>query len=554
MSRIRSGGWMVCESPKRHEMKKPVVVIILLKAFICAAYDVVRNTGHGPVGGRKIEILGTTVEEFRGIPYAEPPVGELRFKPPVPARTRQTTLNATNRRSGCPQPMDVLPSSGFVEYGEDCLHLNIWVHEESSQAPVLVWIHGGGFTYGSASADNYTGAVIAAKTGIVVVSMNYRLGLLGFLNANSSESPGNMGHLDQSLALKWIVINIHNFGGDPSSITIFGESAGGMSVHAHMLSPKSRGLFRRAIAMSGVINAYDFTHSAEESMVRGDAVAGVVGCLADQKTLATHPDEVIGCLRTRSADELLQAASRAVPGKLFPFLPTYEDDFLPEKPSVALRAGSFDPKVDFLTGVTSDEGVTLFLWNQTNPQILAGPLDNVDRETLINAGNKAVLLWTQGASPSLAEIGVTESTGVDSIRRKFVDYLGTKWFVCPMHSAAAAHASRGGKVYTYVFDHWPAKRAPLSWAGVGHGMDLPYIFGLPLLDRDQINFNEQDVAMSEKLITLISSFAGLPVFRGVTSWPEYHISSPLSMLLKNDNATNINGFFSEHCATSSTHS
>ncbi|KAK8789149.1 hypothetical protein V5799_021075, partial [Amblyomma americanum] len=269
-------------------MKGSVVVAVLLKAFFCASYEVQRPTDLGPVGGRKIEILGTTIEEYRGIPFAEPPIGEHRFKPPVPAKPWDGTLNATSRRSGCPQPMLNTSLTDNIEYGEDCLHLNVWAREGSSNAPVLVWIYGGGFTYSSASHDYYTGAVIAAKTGIVVASMNYRLGVLGFLNADSPEAPGNMGMLDQNLALK-------------------------------------------------------------------------------------------------SADELVLATFRAVPGKHMPFLPTYQNAFLPEEPSVAIRSGSFDTGVDLLTGVTSDEGVTLFSWLQPKPEILVEHLDNVDRETLINA-------------------------------------------------------------------------------------------------------------------------------------------------------------------------
>ncbi|KAK8789150.1 hypothetical protein V5799_021074 [Amblyomma americanum] len=535
-------------------MKGSVVVVILLKALLCASYDVQRTTDLGLVGGRKIEILGATIEEYRGIPFAEPPIRELRFKPPVPAKPWEGTLNATSRRSGCPQPADDASLTGDIEYGEDCLHLNVWAREGSSNAPVLVWIHGGGFTYGSASPDNYTGAVIAAKTGIVVASINYRLGVLGFLHADSPESPGNMGFLDQNLALNWIKNNIEHFGGDPSSITLFGESAGAASGHAHMLSPMSRGLFRRAIAMSGTINAPDFTETPHESVAKGDALAAIVGCRPDNKTLVSHPDEVIACLRTRSADELVAAAFRAVPGKELPFLPTYHNAFLPEEPSVTIRSGSFDTGVELLTGVTSDEGVTFFYVLQPKPEILAEHLDHVDRETLISALHKTVSSWTKGVTPPLLKDDEAENTSKAAIRRKYVDYLSDRLFVCPMHSAAAAHASRGGTVYTYVFDHWTTKRAPLSWAGVGHGIDVPYIFGLPLLDRERVHFSDEDVAASGKYLTMISTFAGLPVQPGVSAWPKYTASSPISMLLKNDNYTNIVGFRSDHCDSSSRHS
>ncbi|XP_077494287.1 acetylcholinesterase-like [Amblyomma americanum] len=531
-------------------MISPVFLALAFKALFCSAYDVQRTTNLGPLRGRKIEILGSTIEEYRGIPYAQPPVGKLRFKPPVPAKEWKGTLDATSRRSGCPQPLEGLPFTGDVKYGEDCLHLNVWTRKGNRNAPVLVWIYGGGFTYGSASYDNYTGVVIAAKTGFVVASMNYRVGVLGFLNAGSPEAPGNMGLLDQYLALKWIKNNIAHFGGDPSRVALFGESAGAISVHAHMLSPVSKGLFQRAIAMSGVVSAPDVTESAAESTAKGDAMAAILGCRSSNRTLASHPDEVLSCLRKRSADELLLAAFQAVPGKLFPFLPTHHDAFLPEVPSVAVRDGSFEVGVDLLTGVTSDEALTLFIMKEPQPELFAEHLDNVEIEKLKRALHEGISSWLKDVPSSLLENDANETTSKASIRRKFFDYLGNRVFVCPMHSAAAAHASRGGSVYTYVFGHWPAKRAPLSWAGVGHGMDLPYTFGLPLLDRDHINFADKDIAASENLLKVIATFVekGVPEYPGLPTWPKYSASSPTSILLKHDSATKIDGFRSEQCA------
>ncbi|KAK8763370.1 hypothetical protein V5799_034021 [Amblyomma americanum] len=183
-------------------MNGPVVLGLIMRALFSIPYDVERPTKLGPVGGRIVHVLGQPIEEYRGIPYAEPPVRELRFKPPVPAKAWEGTLDASNRRTGCPQTVRNGLMGGDIEYGEDCLHLNVWTAEGRKRAPVLVWIHGGGFTYGSASYENYTGAAIAARTGCVVASINYRLGVLGFLNADSPEAPGNVGFLDQHLALK----------------------------------------------------------------------------------------------------------------------------------------------------------------------------------------------------------------------------------------------------------------------------------------------------------------------------------------------------------------
>lgn len=531
-------------------MNGPVVLGLILRTlFSSMAYDVERPTKLGPVGGRKLEVLGTTIEEYRGIPYAEPPVGELRFKPPVPAKAWDGTLDASSHRTGCPQLNarggDLL--SGDIKYGEDCLHLNVWTAEGNRKRPVLVWIHGGGFNYGSASYDNYTGAVIAAKTGLVVASMNYRLGVLGFLNADTPEAPGNVGLLDQNLALKWIKKNIRNFGGDPTRITLFGESAGAMSVHAHLLSPMSGGLFHRAIAMSGVMVMPDFSDPVHRSVAKGDAVAAIVGCRSADMTLDSQPDSVIDCLRTRSADELVVAASEAVPGKFFPFVPTYHDQFLPKVPAVAVRKGFFDASVDLLTGVTSDEGATALVWPRPWPELLSDQLDSMDRETLKSSLTQVVSSWMGDDAAELLEQYAARSTDGAGLRRQLVDYLGDRLFVCPMHAAAAAHASRNGSVYSYVFDQWSSSRPRLSWAGVGHGMDLLYTFGLPLLHPE--HFDDQDARASENLISMIATFAekGVPEYPAVPAWPKYSADSPVSLRLAHDSATEVFGFGSDNC-------
>lgn len=535
----------------------PVVLGLILKALFSIAYDVERPTKLGPVGGRSVEVLGRSVEEYRGIPYAKPPVGELRFKPPVQAERWDEVLDATNGRTACAQVREggeVL--SGDITYTEDCLYLNVWTTRKANErAPVLVWIYGGGFTYGSASYDNYTGAVLAAKTDCVVVSMNYRVGVLGFLNADSPEAPGNVGLLDQHMALVWVKKNIHNFGGDPSRVTLFGESAGGMSAHAHVLSPMSRGLFRRAVMLSGNMKALDLVDAVHESVSMGDAVAAIVGCSdRKQKTLVSHPEDVVNCLRTKSADELVTAASEAASGKLFPFLPTYHDEFLPKVPAVAVERGFFQD-VDVLMGVTSDEGLSTLVWPRMRPELLAEQLDHVDDDALSRSLQEVVHMWTKKEHPEVLEKYTAQAADKTSLRRQFLDYVSDILFVCPMHAVARKHASRGNAVYTYVFAHWPVKQASIPWAGAGHGMELSYLFGMPLLQEMREHFGDEDVAMSEKLINMIATFAekGVPESPSGAAWPKYTSASPVSLLLTNGNGTEIEAFGSERCQFWSQH-
>lgn len=537
-------------------MNGPVVLGLILKALFSVAYDVERTTKLGPVGGRNIEVLGKTVEEYRGIPYAKPPVGELRFKPPVQAERWDEVLDATNGRTGCPQHSRGELLTGDVTYTEDCLYLNVWTTRKANErAPVLVWIYGGGFTFGSASYDNYTGAVIAARTGCVVVSMNYRVGILGFLNADSPEAPGNMGLLDQHMALVWVKKNIKNFGGDPSRVTLFGESAGAMSAHAHVLSPMSRGLFRRAVMLSGTMNTLDFVDAVHESVSMGDAVAAIVGCSdRNQKTLVTHPEDVVNCLRTKSADELVTAAAEAAMGRSFPFVPTYHDEFLPKVPAVAIDRGFF-ANVDVLTGVTSDEGFSTLFWPSPRVELMAEQLEHMDEETLRRSLQEAIHVWTKKEHPEVLKKYTSPATDKPSLRRQYLDYISDILFVCPMHAVARKHASRGNAVYTYVFGHWPVKRASPPWAGVGHGMELSYLFGMPLLEEMREHFGDEDVLMSEKFINMIATFAekGAPESPSGTAWPKYTSASPVSLLLVNGNGTEVEAFGSDRCEFWSQH-
>ncbi|CAN7951289.1 unnamed protein product, partial [Ixodes pacificus] len=264
-----------------------VWILLLLGAASVQATNVVRETKLGKVRGNLVRVDSTDVEEYRGIPFAEPPVGDLRFKEPVPKTPWQGTWNATNGKTTCHQVLHPNIFNNPAVLTEDCLHLNVWAPANAATSPVLVWIHGGGFAYGSASLDGYSSRLLAALTGVVVLAMNYRMGILGFLNANSPDAPGNQGLLDQHLALKWVQANIEVFGGDPARVTIVGNSAGSMSVHAHILSPLSKGLFKGAVMLSGSHNNLDFIDSTHGSVVKGDKVAKLLGCSRHDKDLIT---------------------------------------------------------------------------------------------------------------------------------------------------------------------------------------------------------------------------------------------------------------------------
>ncbi|KAL1418009.1 hypothetical protein MTO96_005995 [Rhipicephalus appendiculatus] len=279
----------------------PPMILLFIIVPCYFASDVVKETRLGWIKGNRLEVLGRAVDEFRGIPYAQPPLDALRFRPPRPYGPWNETLDARSKRTACPQIVTNPKAFASVQLTEDCLQLNVWSPQRDTRdaVPVLVWIHGGGFISGSAAEDVCNGVVLAARTGFVVASFNYRLGFLGFLDAQTPEAPGNVGLRDQNLALLWIRDNIDQYGGDSSTVTIFGDSAGGMSVHGHVISPLSNGLFTRACLMSGTLHGRDFIEPSNDSISKGDLVAKAVGCADSERNLTTDPELVLKCLRSR---------------------------------------------------------------------------------------------------------------------------------------------------------------------------------------------------------------------------------------------------------------
>ncbi|XP_010836221.1 PREDICTED: acetylcholinesterase isoform X4 [Bison bison bison] len=307
----------------------------------------------GRLRGLRLMAPRGPVSAFLGIPFAEPPVGPRRFLPPEPKRPWPGVLNATAFQSVCYQYVDTL-YPGFEgtemwnpnrELSEDCLYLNVWTPypRPSSPTPVLVWIYGGGFYSGASSLDVYDGRFLTQAEGTVLVSMNYRVGAFGFLALpGSREAPGNVGLLDQRLALQWVQENVAAFGGDPTSVTLFGESAGAASVGMHLLSPPSRGLFHRAVLQSGAPNGPWATVGVGEARQRATLLARLVGC--PPGGAGGNDTELVACLRARPAQDLVDHEWRVLPQESvfrFSFVPVVDGDFLSDTPEALINAGDF---------------------------------------------------------------------------------------------------------------------------------------------------------------------------------------------------------------------
>jgi para-nitrobenzyl esterase len=338
-----------------------IVVTLSLGAFLCT------HETHAQTGCLAETTLGTVEGidmgescAFLGVPYAAPPTDDLRWKPTHPAASWTTVLQAKTPPPSCPS----LNAANVAGGNEDCLKLNIWVQNPApaTPAPVIVWLHTGSFIAANANFASHNGRRLAEETGVIVVAPSYRLGPLGFLVNRSlaSEDPdrpvsGNYGLLDQRAALEWVRDNIARFGGDPYNVTLAGTSAGADSVGLHLVSPRSAGLFQRAIIESGTPTISWPTHA--ESLTQGDAFAAALGCV--------DPAAAAPCLRAKTRDQILLAlplGSQQVlepPGRAF-WLPVVDGVEIPNQPRLALQSGRFH-RVPILMGFNRDEGAGNFI-------------------------------------------------------------------------------------------------------------------------------------------------------------------------------------------------
>ncbi|XP_071824949.1 acetylcholinesterase-like [Apostichopus japonicus] len=419
--------------------------------------------------------VDTTVDIFRGIPYAKPPVGDLRFAKPQPMEPWLETYDATFFRPICWQ---IVENNITEEQSEDCLHLNVFSPDvQGSGYPVVVHIHGGGFIQGTGNSAYHDGRPMVSLGDVVYVTMNYRLNAFGFLSTGDPEMIGNYGLWDQSLSLKWIKENIEPFGGDPNNITIIGQSAGGASVGFHLIAEQSWNYFHRGILMSGNMMA-PWGLETDSEKARSDAF--LVGRLAGCED-ATNSQELRDCLRQVEEERLIIAANAALATttNVIPLVPTIDGEFITDDPRHLLEQKKFK-MCDVMLGNTKDDGSLVAM--RAYIELIPSPDPYSDYETFLDRVARFTYTYTNDVIVnSIAQQYVDWEDFDDPETNyfyKYIELITDEAFHCPGEHTARAYAMSGNSVYRYYYSY----RRPLSasiptWYGVGHGYDMPYVFG-----------------------------------------------------------------------------
>ncbi|MDR6868596.1 para-nitrobenzyl esterase [Microbacterium resistens] len=445
---------------------------------------------------------------FLGIPYAQDPVGDRRFAPPLPHPGWDGIRATETVRPAAPQTEDLgrREMFGLPDYGIDeasCLTLNVWTPaSDGRRHPVLVWIHGGAFSWGSGGDPVYDGARLSSRRDVVVVTVNYRLGALGFLRLPQVPGSGALGLLDQVEALRWVRSNIAAFGGDPDAVTLFGQSAGAVSIAAHLAAPASRGLYQRAILQSGSGEMLLDAAAADERAAEFADILGVG--LHDLDALRALP--VADILRAQAEfDRRLEER-----GQLAAFLPVVDGTFLDEQPLAAIRAGS-SADVPILLGSAREEG-RLFT------ELIAGP--EIDQE-----GVMAVLRGSY-ADPEEAAAGYADEERWTDPRSIVAAVLGDELFRAPTDRLALAAAARRSAVWRYEFAY--RSGAEGKDLGACHSLELPFVFDLldtPAGRRFAGERAPQEIA--ERMGAAWAAFAA----GGDPGWPRYESEDRFTLVL-----------------------
>ncbi|XP_046425473.1 acetylcholinesterase-like [Neodiprion virginianus] len=527
--------------------------------------ELVVRTRKGKVRGVTLTATtGKKVDAWMGIPYAQKPLGPLRFRHPRPAERWDGILNTTTPPNSCVQILDTVfgdfPGATMwnpnTPLSEDCLYVNVVTpRPRPTNAAVMVWIFGGGFYSGTATLDVYDHRTLVSEENVILVSMQYRLASLGFLYFGTGDVPGNAGLFDQVLALQWVRDNIGAFGGNPDNVTLFGESAGAVSVSFHLLSPLSRNLFSQAIMQSGSPTAPWAMISREESKVRGLRLAEALGCPHEESALGS----AVECLRSKDPFDLVNNEWGTLGICEFPFVPVIDGAFLDETPQRSLASSPTNPsfkRANILMGSNTEEGYYFIIYYLTELFRIDGTEDvKVSRDEFLRAVRELNPYVNQIARNAIVYEYTDWLRPDDPYRnRDALDKIvGDYHFTCNVNEFAARYAETGNTVYMYYYTHRSANNPWPSWTGVMHADEISYIFGEPL-DSSR-GYTREEVYLSKRMMRYWANFAktGNPNMGddgswAETTWPE-HTFAKREYLTLATNSTEIGyGPRSKQCA------
>lgn len=483
-----------------------------------ASVDCPKEDNVVQVSGGCIRGTSGSVRSFLGVPYAAPPVADLRFKPPADVKPWMGVRDANATSKACPQ-IATLVNGKTLEWDEDCLYLNVWTStlDPNAKVPVMVWIHGGGLVTGSGGEGIYSGKYMAEKGGVVAISINYRLAQLGYAGhpALSKEQgrSGNYGLQDQIAALKWVQANAAKFGGDPNRVTIYGESAGGLSVCSLMASPRGAGLFHRAVIESGGCPTYSTYVRPQKSAMgfegteeQGVRLAMALGCGNDDNTLA--------CMRGKPAKDVLNALPAVVgvlsQGERYGF--TVDGDVLPDTPDARTASGNYN-KVPVAIGTNADEG-TLFV------------------ASLLVPTDQAYSAYVHGYFPGAkgdAVMAQYPSASYASPKAALAAVVTDSVFACPSRKKARDFAKALPDVWLYQFTQVPSYATNTPF-GSFHGGEVDFVLGT-LRDRTTGMPTMEELALSDAMMGQWTNLAknGNPG----AMWPKYDAASDTNITFAN---------------------
>ncbi|KAM4020305.1 neuroligin-3 isoform 3-T6 [Anomaloglossus baeobatrachus] len=486
-------------------------------------YSQTVNTHYGKLRGMRVslpnDILGP-VDQYLGVPYAAPPVGEKRFLPPEPPPSWSGIRNATHFSPVCPQniqnavPDIMMPIwftsnldtvTGYLqEQSEDCLYLNIYVPTEddirdTGAKPVMVYIHGGSYMEGSGNMID--ASVLASYGNVIAITLNYRVGVLGFLSTGDQAAKGNYGLLDQIQALRWVSENVAFFGGDPRRITVFGSGIGASCVSLLTLSHHSEGLFQRAIIQSGSALSSWAVNYQPVKYTR--LLAEKVGC----NVLDTV--DMVDCLRQKNAKELVEQDIQPARYHVA-FGPVIDGDVIPDDPEILMEQGEF-LNYDIMLGVNQGEGLK-FVENVVDAE---DGVSGSDFDYSVSNFVDNLYGYPEGKDTLRETIKFMYTDWADrdnsETRRKTLVALFTdhQW-VEPSVVTADLHARYGSPTYFYAFYHHCQSLMKPVWSDAAHGDEVAYVFGVPMVgptDLFPCNFSKNDVMLSAVVMTYWTNFA-----------------------------------------------